>query len=184
MNKYWIWFSRINKIGAKTQYELLKKYKTPEKIWGLGKTELEETITKEQIKIILNQEYRKNLEKYDKYMQKNNIKIITIQDANYPQKLLKIFDPPIVIYAKGNIDILNNTSIAIIGSRVCSDYGEQVAKQFAYNLSKHNINVISGLAKGIDTYAHQSTITASGKTIAVLGCGIDIVYPKENVRFV
>ena len=160
MNKYWIWFSRINKIGAKTQYELLKKYKTPEKIWGLGKAELEETITKEQIKII------------------------TIQDANYPQKLLKIFDPPIVLYAKGNIDILNNTSIAIIGSRVCSDYGEQVAKQFAYNLSKHNINVISGLAKGIDTYAHQSTITASGKTIAVLGCGIDIVYPKENVRFV
>ena len=89
MNKYWIWFSRINKIGAKTQYELLKKYKTPEKIWGLGKAELEETITKEQIKIILNQEYRKNLEKYDKYMQKNNIKIITIQDANYPQKLLR-----------------------------------------------------------------------------------------------
>ena len=84
----------------------------------------------------------------------------------------------------GNIDILNSRAIAIIGSRACTEYGKQVAKEFAYNLSKSNINIISGLAKGIDTYAHIGTINASKPTIAVLGGGLDNIYPKENLRTV
>ena len=182
MDKYWIWFSRINKIGAKTQNELLEKYKTPEKIYNLSKQELRTNkfLNDEQIEIILSNTYKEKLELYENFMKQRNIKMLTIKDEEYPKKLLNIYDPPVVLYVLGNSKILNNISIAIIGSRECSEYGKSIAKQFAYNLSKHNINIISGLAKGIDRYAHIGTIIAKNKTIAVLGNGLDLVYPKEN----
>lgn len=82
MNKYWIWFSRINKIGAKAQYKLLEKYETPENIWSLDENELKETLTQEQIKIVMNNEYKENLEKYMEYMKKHGIKMITIMIKN------------------------------------------------------------------------------------------------------
>ncbi len=180
MNKYWIWFSRINKIGAKAQYKLLEKYETPENIWSLNENELKETLTQEQIKIVMNNEYKENLEKYMEYMKKHGIKMITINDKKYPYNLRNIYDPPVVLYLVGNEKILNNSSIAIIGSRLCSNYGKMVAKQFAYNISKHNINIVSGLAKGIDTCAHIGAIEAGKPTIAVIGTGLDIIYPEEN----
>lgn len=182
MDKYWIWFSRINKIGAITQNKLLNKYERPEKIWSLSKQQLQQDLSKEQIKIILDKSYKQNLEKYEEYMLQNNITMITIKDKKYPQNLRNIYDPPVVLYVKGNKSILNEPSIAIIGSRICSNYGKNVSKEFAYNLSKYNINIISGLARGIDTYAHIGTIEAKGKTIAILGSGLDIVYPTENIK--
>lgn len=182
MDKYWVWFSRINKIGAKTQNELLERYKTPQKIWNLTKNEIENTLTKEKCDILLNKAYKENLEKYMEYMEKNSIKMITIKDKKYPQNLRNIFDPPVVLYVKGNEDILGAPGIAIIGSRICSNYGGQIAKQFAYGISKNNINIISGLAKGIDTYAHIGSIDANKPTIGVLGNGLDMIYPKENVE--
>ena len=182
MNKYWIWFSMINKIGAKTQKDLLERYKTPEKIWRLTKDEIQKNniLDDNKIDIIINEKYRQNLDNYMEYMEKNSIKMITIQDEKYPEKLRNIYDPPVVLYVKGNEKILQIPSIAIIGSRNCSSYGKQTAMQFAYNLSKHNINIISGLARGIDTYAHLGAIKAQKPTIAVVGCGIDIIYPEEN----
>lgn len=180
MNKYWIWFSRINKIGAKAQNKLLEKYHNPERIWNLTKEELQEILDNKQVEIVINQNNRENLEKYDEYMQKHKIKMITILDKKYPKKLRNIYDPPVVLYVKGNASIIDNLSIAIIGSRICSNYGKEVAKQFAYNLSKYNINIISGLAKGIDTYAHSGAIQAKEITIAVMGNGLDIIYPEEN----
>lgn len=184
MNKYWIWFSRINKIGAKLQNELLEKYETPEVIWNLEKSELQTIAKMGQVNIILKEEYRQNLEKYVDYMEKHKIKMITIKDEKYPQKLRNLYDPPVVLYVLGNTNILNSKGIAIIGSRACTEYGKQVAKEFAYNLSKANINVISGLANGIDTYAHLGAINANKPTIAVIGSGLDKMYPKENIRFI
>ncbi len=106
---------------------------------------------------------------------------IEINDEKYPEKLKKIYCPPKQLYVLGNIDILNNKSIGIIGSRNCSKYGEKVAKEFSYKLSKYNINIISGLARGIDSFAHIGCIMAKGKTIAVLGSGFNYIYPKENI---
>lgn len=183
MNLYWIWFSRINKIGTKTQNKLIEKFENPEKIWNLTEKELTEIkLEKEKIEIILDKKYRQDLKKYEDYMKKQNINMITINDEKYPEKLKNIYDPPVVIYVKGNMDILNDASLAIIGSRECSEYGKKVASRFSYNISKHNINIISGLARGIDTYAHKGTICAKGKTIAVLGSGIDSIYPSENIN--
>ena len=182
MDKYWVWFSRINKIGVSTKLKLLKKYNTPEKIWNAKEEELNSIVTKENSKILMDNQYRENLDIYIEYMQSNNIKMMNIYDDIYPKKLLNIYDPPVVLFAKGNLKALNDLAVAIIGSRNCSNYGENIAKRFAYNLSKANINVISGLARGIDTYAHIGTIKAKGKTIAVLGNGLDYVYPMENTK--
>ena len=184
MDKYWIWFSRINKIGIRTQKELLEKYKTPQIVWNLNREELykDNNLSKEQVDTILSREYRSKIDLYEQYMIKNNIRMLTINDKEYPRKLINIFDAPVVIYILGNEGILDNVAIAIIGSRECSEYGRNIAKEIAYSLSKHNINIISGLAKGIDSAAHWGALQAKKQTVAVVGTGLDIVYPEENKK--
>ena len=113
-------------------------------------------------------------------MEKNNIDIISIQDKEYPKLLKEIYSPPLFLYIKGNKKILNNNSIAIIGCREASEYGINIAKDFSYNIANQNINIISGLAKGIDSMAHLGAVKANKNTIAVLGNGLDTIYPKEN----
>ena len=180
--KYWIWFSLIRGLGSRRKQRLLEIYKTPEKIYNLTEQELTKIngIGKETIKNIVDKNVKQYVEKHINYMQKNNIDIISIQEKEYPQILKEIYDPPISLYIKGNSTILNNISIAIIGCRQASEYGIKAAKYFGYNLSKEGINIISGLAKGIDSYAHIGAICAKGKTIAVIGNGLDTIYPKEN----
>lgn len=184
INKYWIWFSRIPNLGSKRKMKLLEKYLMPEIIWNLNKEELLkiESIGEETANNIVNPIYKKDLEQYIEYMNKYNIDIITILDEEYPQKLRNIYDPPACIFIKGNKDVLNNIAISIIGCRQCTNYGMNIAKCIAYNLSKNNINIISGMAKGIDSYAHMGAVNAKKTTIAVLGCGLDIIYPKENLK--
>ena len=179
--EYWIWLSRIEGLNPKFLNDLLEKYKDPKIIWRKTKEELiAEEIKEDYAKEITNSIYRENLNKYLKYMNENSIEIITIKDKEYPDKLKVIYDPPVVLYVKGNKNILNEKSMAIVGCRQCTKYGENVAKKLSYNLSLNNINVISGLAKGIDSFAHKGSLLAKGKTIAVVGCGLDRVYPEEN----
>ena len=110
----------------------------------------------------------------------NKIKEITIESEKYPELLKQIYDPPKCLYVIGNVDILNNPSIAIVGCREATEYGKKAATYFSYNLAKQNINIVSGLAKGIDSFSHIGALQAYGKTIAVIGSGLDIIYPKEN----
>lgn len=129
---------------------------------------------------ILDIEKRKIVKKYLKYMEFNRIDIISIEDIEYPPNLREIYNPPICLYLKGNKNIFNNISIGVIGCRECSDYGKEVAQKFSYDLASHKINIVSGLAKGIDSYAHLGATYCKGLTTAVLGSGIDRIYPKEN----
>lgn len=181
---YWIWLSRIKKIGARKSKQLLKVFGTPEKIWYMKKEELLKVkgIGNETANEILKEEYRENLEQYIKYMNKYKIGLITIQDKDYPEKLKKIYDAPIVLYYKGDKELLKQKSIAIVGCRQCSEYGKDMALKFSYELAKKEICIISGMAKGIDAYSHIGTLNAGGKTIAILGCGVDKIYPKENEK--
>ena len=100
----------------------------------------------------------------------------------YPEKLKNIYAKPQNLYLIGNEKLLNCKSIAIIGCRECSKYGAEQAIKFGYELAKKDICIISGMARGIDTYSHIGAIKAKGKTIAVLGCGLDVIYPPENVN--
>lgn len=112
------------------------------------------------------------------------IEKIKIESNKYPQKLKEIYDPPATIYTLGNNRILNEIGIAIVGARKATSYGKDVSLKIAKELSQKGINIISGLAIGIDTFAHLGSIQAHsfGKTIAVLGSGIDKIYPKENIE--
>lgn len=196
--RYWIWFSLIKGLGIKRKKQLLEIYKTPEKIYTLNKNDLLKIkgIGNETINNILDKKIRKEVDKHISYMLKNNINIISIDDREYPNNLKEIYDFPISLYIKGNKDILNNKNIAIIGCREASDYGKKAAKYFGYNLAKEGINIVSGLAKGVDSYSHIGNLCAlieksypqadklikCGKPIAVVGNGLDMVYPAENKK--
>lgn len=213
--KYWIWFSLIKGLGCVRKNKLLKIYGTPEEIYKLSKRELlkvdgigEETVTN-----IIEAKNEKILNYHIKYMEENNIDIIHICEKSYPQALKRIYDAPVSLYIRGNKEILNGKNIGIVGCRECTDYGKKAAKYFAYNLSKEkSVNIVSGLAKGVDSYAHWGSVGANiecentkncgkkqescgkinndcgklkndcGKTIAILGNGLDMIYPKENIE--
>ena len=202
--RYWIWLSLIKNLGPKRKLKLLELYQNPEEIYKLSKEELLkiEGIGEETVKNIILAKNEKLLDYHIKYMKENNINIIHIYEESYPQILKEIYDPPISLYIKGNKEILNNKNIGIVGCRECTDYGKKAAKYFAYNLAKENINIVSGLAKGVDSFAHLGCLSTykenqncgkihsdcgkqksnCGKTIAVVGNGLDMVYPKENIE--
>lgn len=183
--KYWIWFSRIKNLGSIKKQELLKRYKI-EKIWNLKQKELMsiDGIGEKTAKEILNPKYKMGLENIINQMKKEKIRLINIDDANYPEKLKQIYDKPISLYVKGNVEILSSFSLAVIGCRQNSKYGEEVTKAVTKGIVKNNIVTISGLAKGIDSICHKSTLKNSGKTIAVIGSSLDIIYPFENKNLV
>ena len=201
--RYWIWLSLIPNLGVKRKQILLEKYKDVKNIYNASKEELLKTngIGEKLVEAILNLKIRKSVNKHLKYLQENNIDIISITDKEYPKMLKEIYDPPISLYIRGNKEILNEKSIAIVGCRDATTYGKKAAKYFAYNLAKEGFNIISGLARGIDSYSHIGCIVADreekdnasnriknganiknniAKTIAVLGNGLDTIYPTEN----
>ena len=143
-------------------------------------------ITNVDIKMQVDEQIRK--------MKKLNVDIISLYDESYPQQLKNIYDPPISIFVKGNVENLKEKLVAIIGCRQATEYGLKAAKYFGYQLAKNEVNIVSGLARGVDSYSHVGNICAKkeesykhvdklstvGKPIAVIGCGLDIIYPKEN----
>ena len=180
--KYWIWLARWQGIGSKKIQSLLEYFKHPQNIWEADQKTLLEVkgIGEKLAQEIVKEEYRKDLEKYQWYMEEHNIRILTIQEESYPYRLKQIYDPPIVLFLKGSPEILNKKSIAMVGCRKCSDYGKKVAMYLAEELTKQNILIISGLAEGIDTYSHIGCLNQKGRTIAVVGNGLDMVYPYFN----
>ena len=172
--KYWIWFSLIKGLGCVRKNNLLKIYGTPEEIYKLSKRELlkvdgigEETVTN-----IIEAKNEKILNYHIKYMEENNIDIIHICEKSYPQALKQIYDAPVSLYIRGNKEILNGKNIGIVGCRECTDYGKKAAKYFAYNLSKEkSVNIVSGLAKGVDSYAHWGSVGANIECESIKNCG-------------
>lgn len=116
-------------------------------------------------------------------LEKHQAQILTFWDDAYPERLKRIFDPPAFLFVKGDVDLLNSNSFAIVGTRVPSSYGKAVTDQFARELvSQYNFTIISGFARGVDTVAHSAAFKSNGKSIAVLGNGLDIIYPAENKK--
>jgi len=169
-------------LGAKRKKNLLQHFNTIENLYNAKTEDLLNVsgIGKSYAELIINSKKEQNIDKHIEFMVKNNIDIISIQDAEYPEILKNIYDPPLSLYILGNKQILNDKSIAIIGCRECSTYGKNIAMELAYDIAKHKINIISGLASGIDSIAHKGAILAEGKTVAVLGNGLDTIYPAEN----
>jgi DNA processing protein len=110
------------------------------------------------------------------------VELVSLDDAHYPARLRQIYDPPLVLYVRGNVQVLNQHGIAVIGTRHPTPYGIGMSERLACDLAAHGLVIFSGLARGVDTAAHRGAVAAKGKTVAVLGTGVDVMYPKENSR--
>lgn len=180
--KYYHALNLLPSLGPVRIKKLVQHFGTPEQAWqavprGLPGLEgftaaLREKISREWQKI-------DPAEAWEKILQQG-YSFIVWEDSCYPSLLREIYDPPPLLYYSGNIDILNNTCLAVVGSRRHTVYGRENAYKFAYGLSKHGLTIVSGMARGIDTWAHKGVFEARGKTAAILGCGLDICYPPEN----
>lgn len=173
--------TRADKIGARTFQKLLIFFGDIKNVWQASYGELKKSgLTEEQIRTIINVRDNIDPDQEIRKLQKLNIKISTLEDKNYLSILKEISDPPAVLYYKGELPKEKDMLIAVVGSRACTAYGRRVAEELAYNLSKENITIVSGLALGIDSIAHRACLKAGGKTLAVLGCGLDQIYPTSH----
>jgi len=111
-----------------------------------------------------------------------NARIVSLSDEEYPARLKEIYDPPVILFVRGSVGLLSSPGIAMVGTRHPTPYGTGMAERLAADLAARGLVIISGLARGIDTASHRGAVAAKGKTIAVLGTGIDVLYPKENTR--
>lgn len=178
----WIALNLVSGLGARTAYKMLEYFGSPGKIFQANKSSLTNFKLKDDtLEIILLKETFDQAEEQLKKIEQTQTKVITLADENYPKLLREISDPPIVLYTRGNLDLaLAQPAIGVIGARRCSTYGQYAAEMLSNDLASRGITIVSGLARGIDTIAHQSAIKAKGQTLGVMGNGIDQIYPKEN----
>lgn len=179
--KYWIAFNQIGTIGFHRLNRLLNYFKSLERAWHAAETELikaglEPKIAQQVSELKRNINLELELEKLDSLQ----ISVTTILDKNYPKLLKEIYSPPPLLYYYGQMDLNNDFTLAVVGSRKISSYGKAVTFQLVEDLTRSGFTIVSGLALGVDAAAHQATIKAGGKTIGVLGSGLSKIYPASN----
>lgn len=181
-NHYLLGLSCVPGLGAIKIKDLLECFGDVASVWYASTRELKrvegigllaEEIVKHREKV--------NIDALVKNLEKENIGYITILDDNYPEILKNIYDPPPVLFYKGELSF-EEPAVAIVGSRRSTGYGRKVAEKLAYELAQRGITIVSGLARGIDTHGHLGALKARGRTIAVTGSGLDIIYPPENKK--
>ncbi|MDO4279873.1 MAG: DNA-processing protein DprA [Lachnoclostridium edouardi] len=187
MNKeklYLYWLSRLPGIGPISLRKIRDKAGSFQNIYNmeekqlkaiLGNTGTAETILKGKKKLgEMGEEYHR--------LEERGIKFITPYDSQYPEKLRNIYDYPMTLYVRGALPLLEKKTVAVVGTRNCSSYGRQTAESFSKVLSDCGVQVISGLARGIDSWSHKGALSGKTATFAVLGSGIDCCYPRENLQ--
>jgi len=182
--KYWVALSTHNKIGARTFAKLYKRFKKLTNLWQkITKQELAEAgLDLAQIDAVLDVILKKDPDQELAKVKKLGLDILILPDENYPKLLKETSDPPGILYLKGKILPQDEIALAVVGSRKYSDYGLRATEKIVWQLAKNKLTIVSGLALGIDALAHQAALEADGRTIAVLGCGLDQIYPVSNIR--
>ncbi len=180
--RYWLGLSLVPGIGDVLYKRLIDHFKSPEMVFSSSVEELKkvEGIGERLARDILMTDWKGKVNTEISQIEKEKVNVITLSDNLYPTNLRRIYDPPPFLYMKGEIRKEDNRAVAIVGSRKATTYGRLMAERLSKDLSSHGITVVSGMARGIDTFSHEGALLTGGRTIAVLGCGIDIVYPSEN----
>ncbi len=184
--KQWISLNMTPGVGPRKATQLLEKFGSAENVFHATRRELESLrLRAETVESILKREFEeKAVEELEKVKEQGG-DVLILDDGSYPFLLREIADPPITLYVKGDWQACFDAScIGVVGSRRCSTYGENASEMLARDLAANGVCVVSGLARGIDSAAHRGAIRGKGRTVAVLGTGIDQVYPKENARLV
>lgn len=186
--KYWLAWNRVKEIGPVRFAKLYQYFSSLEEAWhyDMKNTDMMNLLHIREETIAKIEQGKKQIDPDEEWgsLQKRNIKVVTIKEEGYPILLKNIYSPPPVIYYQGDfINIMKEVKgLAMVGSRKATYYGRKVARDMAGEIAKSGYIVISGLARGIDTYAHLGALEAEGLTIAVLGCGLDRIYPSENTN--
>ena len=181
---YWIALRLTFGIGNINYKNLLNRFGSPEKIFSAHPEELGnvEGVTARTVESILNFKHRDEIDRELELIANNELTIITFNSTAYPETLKYIYDPPPYLYVQGELKQEDMIAIAVVGSRYPSEYGKKTTEHITSALAAKGITIISGLARGIDSCAHRAALKRGGRTIAVLGCGIDVLYPPENKR--
>jgi DNA processing protein len=180
----WLKLKAAEGVGSVTFRKLLEHFSSIDKVLGASVSELKRvegvgSVTAERIAASRN---KTETETEIELAAKLGVWLVHFQDGRYPALLKQIYDPPPVLYIKGTLAETDNLSIGIVGSRRCSLYGSEQASRFAHILASAGFTICSGMARGIDTAAHQGTLAAGGRTIAVQGCGLANIFPPENKK--
>ncbi len=180
---YWLALTKVSNLGILKSRKLLEVFLSPRNIFNASPSDIGDVkgigstiVCSIKEKDRLFKEAEEEIEKTTK----KGISIISLSDKSYPSLLKEIPDPPLVLYVKGNLTDKDRNSVAVIGTRTPDSYGKSVAFDMSKKLGNFNFTVVSGMARGIDTIAHRGVLSVHGRTIAVIGCGLDIAYPPEN----
>ncbi len=178
---YWIGFTYVRGIGAVRFRGLLQAFQDMHTAWNASSSQLMEAGLNQRIIENFHQVRNQiDLEKIWDNIQKAGINVLIWDDENYPRRLKEIDQPPPVLYTLGELTVQDEWAAAIVGTRRMTGYGRQVTDELAELLAHHGVTVVSGLARGVDASAHQTSLKHSGRTIAVLGSGVDRIYPPEH----
>lgn len=180
--EYWLGFSLIKGLGLVSIKKLADYFDSLQEAWEAGYRKLK-YVKGLNIKpgLLIKKRKKINISEVQEKLAAENINYLCYGEQDYPDKLKNIKNPPPVIYKKGVCDF-SRPAVALVGSRRCTAYGREVAEKLSYKLDQHNITVVSGMARGIDSCSHRGALKGEGNTAAVLGSGLDVVYPPENEK--
>jgi DNA processing protein len=179
--RYLVGLSQLPGIGPARLVRLIERFKEPERAWRASEQELTQVgIDAKQMPELLPQRRRVDLDAEMDRLDRLGVRLLTIFDAEYPLRLKEIYNAPVILYVRGELTPDDEQSIGVVGTRSPTVYGKELAARIVPQLAGAGLTIVSGLARGIDTIAHTGALKAGGRTIAVLGCGIDVIYPAEN----
>lgn len=182
--EYWYWLINIKGMWHGKIKKLIDIFGTPEEIYNASDTDLKNVHRLKEEDIFLLKESKDNIKAVKELdaMSKKGIRFVHYGHKDYPQRLKNIYDYPYGLFVRGQLPKDEHPTAAIIGTRQCTNYGREIAKKIAEELSLYGVGIVSGLAKGIDSAAHMGTVESGGAAYAVMGCGVDICYPRENIE--
>jgi DNA processing protein len=182
----WLWLRAIEGVGDATRVKLVQKWTTPEAVRAASVDELIEGGCSGQLAAAIHRgpdtEARRRIDRECTAIERHHVQMLSILDQAYPARLKMIPDPPALLYVAGTLTDQDALAVAMVGARKASSSGRLVTEELSHDLAIAGITVVSGLARGVDAAAHRGALMANGRTIAVLGCGIDRTYPPEHDR--
>ena len=179
--RYWLGFHLTKGIGPARLERLLAYFGDLGAAWGADPRELERAGLGEGLRESLAATKREyDLDRELARVERAGVSLLTWDDERYPQRLRQIAGAPPVLYVKGELTAADELALAVVGTRRATSYGREVTARLAGELAEAGLTIVSGLARGIDAYAHDAALRAGGRTLAVLGCGVDVVYPADH----
>ena len=181
--QYWLGFTLVSGVGPVRFRRLLDYFGSAAAAWQAPARDLALAgLDARTVEAIVAQRPLIDLDAQWKQLTAKNVRLLLLTDPEYPARLKEIHDPPPVLYVRGEILPQDELCLAVVGTRRCTPYGRQAVDRIVGGLARNGVTIVSGLARGVDTLAHRVALQAGGRTIAVLGSGVDVIYPVENSR--